>query len=116
MSDLQRTAEDVFLHDIQRLSLPYGFSDLCLQLLGQFDQRFALDFVLGMRHAHVRPPCQGVRMNLTQHDIEAVFCLAHFRYLIQLTRKGRRNTGHALTWFAAEIDAQVLNLLRKQQK
>ena len=60
VSDLQRTAEDVFLHDIQRLSLPYGFSDLCLQLLGQFDQRFALDFVLGMPMLIVRPPCQGV--------------------------------------------------------
>ena len=52
-------------------------------------------------------------MNLTQHDIEAVFCLAHFRYLIQLTRKGRRNTGHARGNLAIErkSEAELVKLV-----
>ena len=45
-------AQGVFLHLVQGFPFPGRFSNRCLQLLRQLDQRFALDFVLRIDHAH----------------------------------------------------------------
>ena len=57
--DLQRTAEGVFLHLVQRLPFPRRVSNRRLQSFRQFDQRIALDFLPRISHAHCAASMPG---------------------------------------------------------
>jgi hypothetical protein len=57
--DSQRASEGVFFHLVQRLSCLRRIPNRRLQLFCQFDQRFALDFLSRMRHAHCAASMPG---------------------------------------------------------
>jgi len=52
VTDSQRPSEGISFDFVQRLSCLRSLPNRHLQVSRQFDQRFALDFLLQMRHAH----------------------------------------------------------------
>jgi hypothetical protein len=58
--DLQYPSEGIFLHRLQRLPFPCCSSNLCFQSFRQFHQRFALDCLLGIDHAHCAASMPGL--------------------------------------------------------